>query len=125
MDNSLANNSGTLTFKAAFGNPDGMLIPGMFARVKISGEVAKNAILIPQRAVQQLLDKTFVITVDEENKAKSKAVILGEKVGSYYIVKEGLSATDVVVVEGLTKIQDGIALDTTMVTPEEMQLKLN
>lgn len=125
MDNSLANNSGTLTFKAAFGNPDGMLIPGMFARVKISGEVAKNAILIPQRAVQQLLDKTFVITVDEENKAKSKAVVLGEKVGSYYIVKEGLSATDVVIVEGLTKIQDGIALDPTMVTPEEMQLKLN
>lgn len=125
MDSSLANNSGTLTFKAAFGNPDGMLIPGMFARVKIAGEVAKDAILVPQRAVQQLLEKMFVTIVDADNKAKSMPVVLGDKVGSYYIVKEGLTAEDTVVVEGLTKIQDGIPLDVTVVTPEELQLKLN
>lgn len=125
VDRSLANNSGTLTFKASFANPDQVLLPGMFARVKISGEVAKNAILIPQRAVQQLLDKTFVIVVNAENKAESRVVKLGNKVGGFWIVEEGLTADDTVVVEGLTKIQDGIPLDVTIVTPEDLKLSLN
>ena len=125
VDRSLANNSGTLTFKATFANPDQILIPGMFARVKIGGEVAKNAILIPQRAVQQLLDKTFVIVVNAENKAEAKMVKLGNKVGGFWIVEEGLTDEDTVVVEGLTKIQDGIPLDVTMVTAEELKISLN
>lgn len=125
VDRSLSNNSGTLTLKASFGNPDSILIPGMFGRVKITGETVPGAILIPQRAVQQLLEKTFVIVVGEDNKAESREVQLGSKVGSYYIVKSGVTAADKVVVEGLTKIQNGIALDVTEVTPEELQLSFN
>lgn len=125
VDRSLANNSGTLTFKASFANPDQVLLPGMFARVKISGEVAKDAILIPQRAVQQLLDKMFVIVVNAENKAESRVVKLGSKAGGFWIVEEGLTPEDTVVVEGLTKIQDGIPLDVTLVTPEDLKLSLN
>ncbi|MBP2630609.1 MAG: efflux transporter, family, subunit [Firmicutes bacterium] len=129
QDRSLSNSSGTVTgtlsFKASFGNPDGVLIPGMFGRVRITGETVPGAILIPQRAVQQLLEKTFVIVVGEDNKAESREVKLGSKVGSYYIVKSGVTAADKVVVEGLTKIQSGIALDVTEVTPEELQLSFN
>lgn len=125
VDRSLSNNSGTLTFKASFSNPNSMLLPGMFGRVKITGETVPGAILIPQRAVQQLLEKTFVTVVGEENKAESREVILGSKVGSYYIVKSGVTAADKVVVEGLTKIQNGVALDVTEVTPEELQLSFN
>lgn len=125
VDRSLSNNSGTLTLKASFGNPDRILIPGMFGRVKITGETVSGAILIPQRAVQQLLEKTFVIVVGEDNKAESREVQLGSKVGSYYIVKSGVTAADKVVVEGLTKIQNGVALDVTEVTPEELQLSFN
>lgn len=124
IDRSLANNSGTLTVKATFANPNKLLIPGMFARAKISGEVEKNAILIPQRAVQQLLEKTFVIVVNAENKAEARTVKLGSKSGSFWIVKEGVAAGETVVVEGLTKIQDGISLDVTMVTPEDLKLTL-
>lgn len=122
MDRSLAQNSGTLTLKAIFANPNKILIPGMFARVKIGGEVMPNAILVPQRAVQQLLDKSFVTVVGAEDKAESRPVKLGEKIGSYWIVEEGLTTDDTVVVEGLTKIQDGIPLAVTVVTPEELQL---
>lgn len=122
MDRSLAQNSGTLTLKAAFTNPNKILIPGMFARVKISGEVMPNAILVPQRAVQQLLDKSFVTVVGAEDKAESRPVKLGGKVGSYWIIEEGLTTDDTVVVEGLTKIQNGIPLAVTVVTPEELQL---
>jgi membrane fusion protein (multidrug efflux system) len=125
VDRSLSNNSGTLTLKASFGNPDSMLIPGMFGRVKITGETVPGALLIPQRAVQQLLEKSFVIVVGAENKAEAREVQLGSKIGSYYIVKSGVTAADKVVVEGLTKIQNGVALDVTDVTPEELQLSFN
>ena len=123
-DRALSENTGTLTVKALFGNPNGILLPGMFARVKLGGEVIPNAILVPQRAVQQLLDKSFVIVVGPDNKSVSKPVTLGEKVGSYYIIKDGISADDVVVVEGLTNLQEGQDLSVTMVTPEDMNFSL-
>lgn len=125
VDKGLAQNSGTLTFKATFTNPNKILIPGMFARVKISGEIVPNAILIPQRAVQPLLDKNFVTVVGADSKAETREVQLGAKVGSYYIVESGVTAGEQVVVEGLTKIQSGVMLDVTLTTPEEMQLSLD
>jgi membrane fusion protein (multidrug efflux system) len=123
-DRALSNNTGTLTVKALFDNPDGLLLPGMFARVRLSGEIVPNAILVPQRAVQQLLGKSFVMVVGEDGKSKAQAVTLGDKVGSYYIIKDGLSAADVVVVEGLSNLQEGVDLTVTMVTADDMGFSL-
>jgi membrane fusion protein (multidrug efflux system) len=94
----------------------------MFGRVTISGGMRDDALLIPQRAVQQVLEKTFVTVVGEENKAVSREVTLGDKVGSYWIVESGLTAEDVVVVEGLTKLQEGAQLNVTMATAEQLKL---
>ncbi|QDR79388.1 Multidrug export protein AcrE [Sporomusa termitida] len=124
-DRGLANNSGTLTLKAAFANPEGILIPGMFARVKIPGVPIKAAVLVPQRAVQQILDKSLVMVVNADNQAEPRPVILGEKAGSYYLVREGLTVNDTVVVEGLTKVREGAALAVTVVTPAELALAIN
>lgn len=125
IDRGLANNSGTLTIKASFANPDGILIPGMFARVKIEGAVIKDALLVPQRAVQQVLDKTFVMIVGAENKVEARQVVLGEKVGGLWLIKEGISASDTIVVEGLTKLQEGALLDVTTVAPGDLGLSVN
>lgn len=125
VDRGLANNSGTLTVKATLANPDRILIPGMFARVKIAGAPLKNAILVPQRAVQQILDKSLVMVVNAGNQAEPRPVTLGEKVGGFWLVKEGLTADDTVIVEGLTKVREGAALDVTIVTPEELELSVN
>lgn len=119
-DRALSQNTGTLTIKALFPNPNGLLLPGMFARVKLTGETVPNAILVPQRAVQQLLDKTFVMVVGDDGKSESRSVELGQQIGSYYIVKSGLSANDTVVVEGLSSLTEGKDLAVTIVTPEEM-----
>jgi len=119
-DRALAQNTGTLTIKALFPNPNGLLLPGMFARVKLTGETIPNAILVPQRAVQQLLDKTFVMVVGEDGKSEARSIELGQQIGSYYVVKSGLSASDKVVVEGLSSLTEGKDLAVTMVTPEEM-----
>lgn len=120
VDRALAAQTGTLTVKALFDNPDGLLLPGMFARVSLIGDTLPNAILVPERAVQQLLGKSFVMLVGEDNKAVARTITVGDKIGSYYVVKDGLDASDIVVVEGLTTLQEGGDLAVTMVTADEM-----
>ncbi len=123
-DRALSENTGTLTLKALFPNPSGVLLPGMFARVRLSGETVPNALLVPQRAIQQVLDKTFVLVVGDDGKSQARSVELGEKVGSYYIIRRGVTETDNVIVEGLTKLQDGMDLKVTTVTPDQMGFTL-
>ena len=123
-DRALAQQTGTLTVKALFDNPDGLLLPGMFARVSLIGDTLPNAILVPERAVQQLLGKSFVMLVGPDNKAVARTITLGDKIGSYYVVKDGLDTSDIVVVEGLTTLQEGGDLAVTMVTANEMGFSL-
>ena len=119
-DRALSTNAGSLTIRATIANPQGILLPGMFVQVRLVGTKSMNAMLVPQRAVQQLLDESFVLVVGENGKSISKNVKVGEKVGSYYIIEKGLDPSDVVIVEGLTNLQAGQGIDVTMVTPDEM-----
>jgi len=124
VDRQLANSTGSLIMKAIFPNPSGLLMPGMFARVKLTGEVIPNAILVPQRAVQQLLGKSFVMVVNAEGKSEARTVEIGDQVGSYFVVTQGISVNDTVVVEGLTNLREGVDLAVTTVTPGEMGFTL-
>lgn len=124
-DRELANNTGSLIMKAIFPNPGGILMPGMFARVKMSGETIPNAILVPQRAVQQLLDKSFVMCVGTDGKSVAKSVELAQQVGSYYIVTSGVTAKDTIVVEGLTTLREGVELAMTEVSAGDMGFTLS
>ena len=123
-DRELANNTGSLTIKALFPNPNGNLLPGMFARVKLSGDTRPNSILVPQRSVQQLLGKSFVMVVGKDGKSETRTVTLGDKVGSYYIIEDGITPQDTVIVEGLTNLQEGVDLAVTEVTAGEMGFTL-
>ena len=124
-DREMANNTGSLTIKAIFPNPSGLLMPGMFARVKLSGDTRPNSILVPQRSVQQLLGKSFVMIVGKDGKSEARTVTLGDKVGSYYIIEDGVTLQDTVIVEGLTNLQEGVELAVTEVTPGEMGFTLS
>lgn len=119
-DRTLGNETGTLTIRTIFKNPDGLLVPGMYARVEIDGLRITNAMLVPERALQQLLGETLVITAQKDNTSAIKKVTLGEKIGSYYIVKSGLKPDDLIIVEGLTMLRDGMPLEVTQVTAQEM-----
>ncbi|MDR3590910.1 MAG: efflux RND transporter periplasmic adaptor subunit [Negativicutes bacterium] len=121
VDRGLAQDTGTLTLKAVFANPQKLLIPGMFARVVAQGEVRPGALLVPQRAVQQLLGKTFVTVVGAENKAESRPVKMGPRVGGLWVVEEGLTAADSIVVEGFLKTPPGTVMNVTMIGPNDLQ----
>lgn len=119
IDQGIDDATGTITIKALFNNPDRVLIPGMFARVTAQGAVYKGAILIPQRAVKELLDSTMVIVVKEDDTAESRTVKLGEKAGNMWIVQEGLQPGEKIVVEGIDKVKQGTTLSVTMIGPDE------
>ncbi|WP_373665540.1 efflux RND transporter periplasmic adaptor subunit [Sporomusa silvacetica] len=122
VDRGLAPDTATLTLKAAFVNPEGLLMPGMFARVVAQGELRRDALLIPQRAVQQLLGKTFVTIVGEDNKAEPRPVKMGPRVGNLWVVEEGLTPADRVIVEGFGKAPSGTPLNVEMMDPSELQI---
>ena len=124
VDRELGNSTGSLIMKALFPNPSGLLMPGMFARIKLSGEVIPRAILVPQRSVQQLLGKSFVMVVGKDNKSEARTVELGDQVGSYFVVTSGINTDDTVVVEGLTNLREGVELDVKTVTAGEMGFTL-
>ena len=119
-DRTLSNATGTLTIRTIFRNPNGLLVPGMYARVEITGLKFPGAMLVPERALQQLLGETLVIVAQSDNKSAIRKITLGEKIGSYYIVKSGLKADDWVVVEGLTNLRDDMPLEVTQVTAKDM-----
>jgi len=123
VNNGLATGTGTLALKATFPNPNKFLVPGMFARVVVQGEVRPGALLIPQRAVQQLLDKTTVTVIGEDDKVESRWVKMGPKIGMMWVVEEGLTENDRVVVEGFLKIQPGNSVNVIMIGPDELEMK--
>ena len=123
MDREVSQSTGTITMKAIFENTEHILLPGMFARVTLTSPMQQDVLLVPERAVQQGLDKSFVIVCGDNNQSVSKIVTLGDKVGSYYIVKKGLTEKDVVV-EGLTNLKEGQTLNPTAATAEELGLSM-
>lgn len=125
IDRGIDGTTGTITIKAAFDNPQGMLLPGMFARVQVQESVRNNAMLIPQKAVKQVLDGTFVTVVTSDNKAEVRQVQLGEKVGDMWLVEAGLNSEDKVVIEGIDKAKQGSELQVTMVAPEGAAIPAN
>lgn len=121
VDRGLSTETGTLTMKAAFANPQKLLIPGMFARIVAQGELRKDALLVPERAVQEMLGKTFITVVGQGDKAEQKAVKMGPKIGTMWVVEEGVAEGERVVVEGFAKAPPGTPLQVTMISPADIK----
>ena len=97
----------TLELQARFPNPRHAILPGQFGRVRVQVAERKNAILIPQRAVQQLKSVQTVYTVGTGDRIEVKTVTTGDRVGTSWIVEQGLRPGDRVVVEGQQKVRPG------------------
>ena len=103
--------TGALLIQASFPNPEGLLRPGQFARVKGEIELVKDGILIPQRCVMELQGTFSVYVVADGNKIHLKEVKVGPKVKSFWLIREGLKPDEKVVYEGLQKVKDGTVVE--------------
>jgi RND family efflux transporter MFP subunit len=99
--------TGTIRFAAQFENPKSVLRPGQFARVRLPTSVAKDALLVPQRAVIETQGSYSVAVVKPDNKAGIRPVKVGERIGNMWIIQEGLEPSDRVIVEGFQKVKEG------------------
>jgi membrane fusion protein (multidrug efflux system) len=116
--------TGTLTVRAVLPNPDNILRPGQFVRVKIHGATMPNAIAIPQQAVQQGQKGSFVFVVNQDNQAEVRSIVPGPWEQNNWVIWEGLKAGDQVIVNGVNKVQPGAAVKIIQKTPvPEKQLK--
>jgi membrane fusion protein (multidrug efflux system) len=117
--------TGTLSIVAEFPNPQSLLRPGQFGRVRVAATTAENALLVPQKAVTQMQSTNVVYVVGEGNKVAIRSVSLGERVGQDYIVTEGVKVGDRIIVEGIQKARPGSVVAPTEkpMTSERAELR--
>ncbi len=112
-DRAVDQKTGTLTMVAEFPNPQQVIRPGQFGRVRGASATAENAILVPQQAIMEQQSAKTVYVVDGGNQVAMRTVILGPKVENLILVKEGLKAGERVIIEGLQKVRPGMLVSAT------------
>ncbi len=117
LDRAVNPTSGTIPVQALFPNPERILKPGMYARVRARVEERPNAILIPQSAVQEVQGVDTVFVVGANNTVAVRSITEGGSYGPFFVVLSGLQAGDRVVVEGVQKVQPGMTVTPTVQAP--------
>jgi len=113
VNREVASQTGTIQLAAEFPNRDGILRPGGFGNVRIETGTTEHALLVPQAAVIEVQSMYQVVVVSPENKAMFRPVKVGERVGTNWIIKEGLKPGEKIIVQGFMKVREG-----TPVTPK-------
>jgi membrane fusion protein (multidrug efflux system) len=104
--------TGTLAVQFTFPNPNRLVRPGQYGRARFVLETKAGALLVPQRAVQELQNLYSVATVGADGKVAFKSVKVGPRVEGLWVIEEGLKAGETVVVEGLQRIREGMTVTT-------------
>ena len=108
--------TGTYTLEAAFPNPDNVLLPGLFARVRAQYRKLEAAVVIPRKAVIELQGRFRVYAVNQQNLVEAVEIELGPEAGNDIVVSTGLKGGETIIVEGLQKVRPGMQVD-----PQPMQ----
>jgi membrane fusion protein (multidrug efflux system) len=103
--------TGTITVVGEFTNPQMLLVPGMFVRVRALLDTDKNALLVPQRAVTDMQGQYLIAVVGADNKVSIRPVKAGERFGQQWVITGDLKAGDRVVAEGIQKVRDGAVVN--------------
>jgi len=111
IDREVDPTTGAILLQGAFPNPNRLIRPGQFAKVRAEIDVVKNGILIPQRCVIETQGIHSVFVVNEENKVVSREIKTGPTIDSSWLVEEGLEAGEKIVYEGLQKVQSGMTVE--------------
>jgi membrane fusion protein (multidrug efflux system) len=118
IDRQVNTGTGTIRLEALFHNPGNILRPGQFARIRVTTEIKKDALLVPQRAVTELQGKNMIAIVSQEQKIEIRMVTVGQQVGSLWVISKGLKRGDIVVVEGVQKVKPGMIVTTKPFTSD-------
>jgi RND family efflux transporter MFP subunit len=113
VDNRLDQNTGTITGRAVLPNPDLLLVPGLFARVRLPAGGKYKALMLPPEAIGSDLSQQFVFVVDAENLVQYRKVALGPIMDGLRVIRDGLQPDDWVIVNGIQRARTGAKVDPT------------
>ncbi|RSK36202.1 efflux RND transporter periplasmic adaptor subunit [Hymenobacter metallilatus] len=113
------NETGNIAFRATFPNPDGLLRNGETGSVLMTVPL-KNAVIIPQKATFEVLEKKFVYVVDAQNRVHQREVTVASEMPDLYIISAGLKASDKLMLEGIRKVKDGDRISFTYQEPKSV-----
>lgn len=126
VDNQINPQTSTIRGRAVFDNSEGLLIPGLFARIRIIGSASYDGILIDNKAISTDLNNKYVLVIDSDNIVQYRSVELGEMIEGLRIIKSGLNPGDIIVVRGLQRIRPGMPVSPvpTDMAPTDVLAKL-
>jgi membrane fusion protein, multidrug efflux system len=113
IDRAVDAQTGTIKTRLIFPNDKGLLKPGMNTSVRIKNNAGQQALIIPNKAVNEQLGEFFVYVVSDSSKVTQKKVLLGKQIGSNIIVKQGLLQGDKIVVQGMQNLREGAVITTS------------
>jgi membrane fusion protein (multidrug efflux system) len=108
VDRGVDPTTGTLQVEASFPNPDGLLRPGLFARVRAATEQRSGAVLVPQRAVTELQGRYQVFVVGKDDTVEVRAVETGPRIGGDWLIEKGVKPGDRLILSGLQRLRAGM-----------------
>lgn len=111
--------TGTLALSFVFPNTERLVRPGQYGRVRIQVEILKAALVVPQRAVQELQDLHTVAVVGSDGTVAIRTITVGPRTGNLWVVESGLVAGDKVVVEGLQRLKNGMKVNASPAKPAD------
>jgi len=117
IDAAVDQRTGTLAVRLELPNPQQLLRANQFARVRVDSQRLTDALLVPQRAVQELQGKNFLWLVDGEGKATQRDVTMGARIGQDWLVQTGLQVGDKVIVDGVQKLKMGMVVAPQPLAP--------
>jgi membrane fusion protein (multidrug efflux system) len=109
--------TGTLGIRLEVPNPDRLLHAGEFARVQVTTLQDPDAIVLPQRAIQDLQGKNYVWVLDAQGKAEQRDVQMGPRIGQNWLVAKGLNVGDRVIIDGVQRLKPGVPVNPKPYTP--------
>lgn len=121
FDNKIDPNTGTIRARAIFDNPEGKLLSGMYAHLKLGSASEEKTILISERAIGTDQNRKFVYVVNDDNKTAYREVVIGDSIEGTRIVRSGLKSGDKVIVRGLMRIQPDMLVEPKVLTTTELK----
>ena len=118
------NDTGTIAFRATFNNPNGLLRHGQTGKIQISTTIP-NALIIPQKATFDVLDKKFVYVIDDKNTVRTRPITVEHELPMVFVIGSGLEETDRVLIDGLRKVKDGDVIVPDFKPAAEVLAKLD
>jgi len=109
--------TGTFKVAALFPNENNLLRPGQFGRIRATMKVVKDALLVPQRAVTEMQGKFLLAVVGADNKVDIRPVVVGDRIGSDWLIAGGLKPGEKVIAEGTQKVKPGMTVETKPFVP--------